>query len=89
MFDYSKFENEPMQVMFYDGEDYSVGIAYGDKIICSCCGGLFGIEDVVEMAQEDKKIPIIPRGDQVNCEDEIRLNPEEMAEKIEQLGLKA
>ena len=51
-----KFYEKPKQVMFADPEnpgDWLVGIAFHDSIICSCCGGVFEIEDVIQMAKED------------------------------------
>ena len=51
-----KFYEKPKQVMFADPEnpgDWLVGIAFHDSIICSCCGGIFEIEDVIQMAKED------------------------------------
>lgn len=41
----------PMQVMFlwHDNGDNSIraigGIAYGDNIICGCCGGIIPLDD--------------------------------------------
>ena len=46
----------PRQVVFADPDnpgEWLCGIAYLDDIICACCGGVFSIEDVVEMARED------------------------------------
>ena len=46
----------PKQVMFADPDnpgEWLCGIAYGHEIICACCGGIFSIDDVVEMANED------------------------------------
>jgi hypothetical protein len=31
--------------------DFVGGIAYHDYIICGCCGGIFSIQDVIEMAK--------------------------------------
>jgi hypothetical protein len=50
--------NNPTQVMFSDPESpgqrqWLCGIAYRDVIICSCCGGVFHIDEVIEMARED------------------------------------
>ena len=48
--------NTPAQVVFADPDnpgEWLVGIAYRDEIICACCGGVFSISDVVEMAEED------------------------------------
>ena len=43
----------PVQVMFYDGEDMCAGIMIGDKIACACCGALFDVDDVVSNAIDD------------------------------------
>ena len=51
-----KFYEKPKQVIFADPEnpgDWLAGIAFHDCIICSCCGGVFEIEDVVKQAKED------------------------------------
>ena len=47
---------KPTQVVFADPDnpgEWLAGIAYMDEIICGCCGGVFSIEDVIEMARED------------------------------------
>ena len=47
--------DRPTQVVFADPDnpgDWLNGIAYHDEIICGCCGGVFDIDDVVEMAQD-------------------------------------
>ena len=46
-------DKAPVQVMFYDGENMSAGILFGEQIICGCCGGVFDVYDVVTMAQDD------------------------------------
>ena len=45
--------HHPVQVMFYDGESMCAGIMLGEYIICGCCGALFEVDDIVEMARED------------------------------------
>ena len=50
--------DRPTQVVFADPDnpgsgEWLVGIAYRDEIICGCCGGVFSIDDVIEMARED------------------------------------
>ena len=48
--------NRPTQVMFADPDnagEWIVGIAYKDEIICACCGGAFGITEIIKQAQED------------------------------------
>ena len=67
--------DEPKQVVFADpgncGE-WLVGIAYRDEIICACCGGVFDIEDVLDMTGEFGIVnPIYPYGTWVNITDEI------------------
>ena len=55
----------PTQVKFYDpyeSEDenaailtnFTGGIAFEDKIICGCCGGVISIDELYEGADEDK-----------------------------------
>lgn len=46
--------NAPTQVAYWDidGDHYIGGIAYGDEIICGCCGGVISIEEVIEFAPE-------------------------------------
>ena len=48
------FYGTPCQVRFYNAIDglYYGGIAFGDIIICGCCGGITCIEDVVSAAVE-------------------------------------
>ena len=48
--------NNPTQVIFADPEnpgEWLCGIAYRDVIICSCCGGVFDIDEVIEMVRKD------------------------------------
>ena len=52
------YYEKPTMVSFLeeyeDGSiDRAYGIAYGDVIICSCCGGVFPIAEVIEMAEEN------------------------------------
>lgn len=55
---YNYFE-VPTQVKFWDGR-YTGGIAYRDEIICGCCGGIFRISDVYEVAPDTlKEDPIV------------------------------
>ena len=45
----------PKQVVFADPDNagqWIIGVAYHDEIICMCCGAVFEIADVVEMAEE-------------------------------------
>ena len=52
------YYEKPTMVSFFDldeGENFGkiYGIAYNDVIICSCCGGVFPITEVIEMAEEN------------------------------------
>ena len=53
------FKN-PKQVLFYDDDQemdkpvYQTGIAYGDEIICACCGGVFSIEEIYDQMTQDE-----------------------------------
>ena len=61
--DEKKYFDRPQQVKFWDStqQEYFFGIAYRDEIICSCCGGIFEIREVIEGAKEDEhKQAIIP-----------------------------
>lgn len=42
----------PTQVKFWDGRYYIGGIAYRNEIICGCCGGIFRISDIYEVAPD-------------------------------------
>ena len=45
--------DKPTQVMFLDLEqEWQVGIAYGEEIICGCCGGVFEVDEIMESAVE-------------------------------------
>lgn len=44
--------NVPTQVKFWDGRYYIGGIAYRNEIICGCCGGIFRISDIYEVAPD-------------------------------------
>ena len=51
-----EYFERPKQVLFADPEnpgDWLAGIAYLDTVICSCCGGVFEIDDIVKIAKED------------------------------------
>ena len=45
----------PKQVMYFDShcEEWRVGIAYHDEIICACCGGIFEIDEIIANAKEN------------------------------------
>ena len=50
----------PTQVKFwdYDNHEWNYGIAYGDEIICGCCGGIFEIDEVIEYGKDEVQMPI-------------------------------
>lgn len=39
---------QPKQVRFWDGEDFNSGIAFGNTVICGCCGNAYNIKDICE-----------------------------------------
>ena len=65
----------PKQVVFADPEnpgEWLVGIAFHHNIICACCGGVFDIDEVIELAHEDgRNQAIYPYEDWVDITDEI------------------
>ena len=48
------YADRPTQVAFYNVEDkcYDAGIAYGDRIICLCCGGIIPVDELLEEVAE-------------------------------------
>ena len=60
-----KYFQVPTQVRFWDymvddGEDHWLnGIAYRDEVICACCGGIFEIRDIYELAPENIEHPLM------------------------------
>ena len=69
---------EPTQVRAYEcmegGEPcFMIGVAYEDKFICACCGGVFEIDKLYENADEDKFSGevITPLGDWIDFSDYI------------------
>ena len=59
------FFETPTQVKFLDdAEDelkYRGGIAYGDVIVCGCCGGVVEISDLLEcFSEQEANLIIIP-----------------------------
>lgn len=67
---YNYFE-APTQVKFWDGR-YIGGIAYRDEIICGCCGGIFKIGDVYEVAPDTlEEDPIVVYNSWVDLSSEI------------------
>ena len=67
--------DRPKQVVFADPDnpgEWIVGIAYKDEIICACCGGIFGIDEVAEQARLDgRKNAIYPYEDWIDIASEI------------------
>ncbi len=59
------FFETPTQVKFLDNAEdelkYKGGIAYGDVIVCGCCGGVVEISDLLEyFSDEEANLIIIP-----------------------------
>ena len=52
---HQKEYNTPTQVVFYDSDEsqWCSGIAYGDEVICGCCGSVFALEEIHEGAEAD------------------------------------
>ena len=49
----------PTQVVWVDEDNHAhAGIAYGDVIICGCCGGTQEIAEIYEFAPEGVENPI-------------------------------
>ena len=62
------FFEKPTQVRFWEcaEQDYVGGIAYEDKIICGCCGGILEIEEIYDNAAADAEDgEIAPAEDEV------------------------
>lgn len=67
---YDYFE-VPTQVKFWDRR-YIGGIAYRDEIICGCCGGIFRISDIYEVAPDTlEEDPIVVYNNWVDISHEI------------------
>ena len=50
---------QPTQVVWVDEDNHAhAGIAYGDVIICGCCGGTQEIAEIYEFAPEGVENPI-------------------------------
>ena len=50
---------QPTQVIWIDADNVRyAGIAYGDVIICGCCGGTQEIAEIYEFAPEGVENPI-------------------------------
>ena len=60
----------PTQVAWFDDNHYCAGIAYGDEVICACCGGVESIEEIIEFAPSGVA-PIVAYRDWVSFVGEI------------------
>lgn len=60
----------PTQVAWFEDNHYCAGIAYGDEVICACCGGVTSIEEIIEFAPTGVA-PIVAYNDWVNVHEEI------------------
>ena len=70
---YNYFE-VPTQVKFrdVDGDHYIGGIAYRNEIICGCCGGIFDITEIYELAPDTlEEDPIVIYDNWVDISNEI------------------
>ena len=68
---YNYFE-VPTQVKFWDIDGDHGGIAYQDKIICGCCGGIFDISEIYEFAPDTlEEDPIVIYDNWVDISNEI------------------
>lgn len=71
----------PTQVRWIDEEGtWHTGIAYGDEIICACCGGVQEIDEVYEYAPKHIEKPIVVL-EWIDLTDEI--NGDEVIEEAE------
>lgn len=75
-----KFFNRPTQVKFLEpfvfepSENcpaYTAGIAYEDKIICGCCGGIFEIEEIYNGCELEGWAPVVVFDDWADLSEEI------------------
>lgn len=66
---YESFE-VPTQVAFWEGASYHAGIAYGDEIICACCGGVEEIEEIYAFAPSNVE-PIVVYKSWIDFSEEI------------------
>lgn len=79
-------DKAPVQVMFYDGENMCAGIMLGEYVICGCCGALFEVENIVEMARADGEDAIRLFDTWVDLSDEIRGDDAATAVTVENGG---
>ena len=78
--------NIAYQVKFWDGENYCFGIMHGETVICSCCGGVFDIDTILENAREDDCIPIKVFETWVDIGEAIKGDDAESATPVEMEG---
>ena len=71
----------PTQVAFWESEGghYVGGIAYGEEIICLCCGGTVEIAEVIEFAPEGIT-PIVVYSDWEDLSDQALVDDERFFE---------
>lgn len=74
--------NVSRQVMFYDGERMCAGILFQNRIICGCCGSIFHVEDVVDMARNSKVEAIRLFKTWADLSDEIRGDASNESESV-------
>ena len=69
----NKHYDTPTQVCFWDWDanEWLAGIAWGDNIICGCCGGVFEIAEIYENAPQEIKKPVVEFNYWVNFSEEI------------------
>ena len=69
----NRYFDTPTQVCFwdYDGNHWLAGIAWNQNIICSCCGGVFEIDEIYEYAPAGLVHPIIPFDTWIDLTNEI------------------
>ena len=69
----------PRQICWMDfdseAEDHLYGIQLGDKVICACCGGIFLIDELNELARETLCTNWVCVAEEwIDCSDEISYN---------------
>ena len=65
-----EFFDVPTQVAFWEDGMYHAGIAYGEEIICACCGGVQEIKEIYEFAPSNVE-PIVVYKSWVNFNESI------------------
>ena len=77
------FYDIPTQVLCNEGDGWSAGIAFEDKVICACCGSVFPIGDLIDNLDEDITCPIYEYKYWVSVTDEITGDFTELPEGLE------